>query len=55
MAAEPGFIQQDFRADRLIIRDLPKPLVGQPDSWANMSRHVRSPAGPLRRVAKLRA
>lgn len=44
-----------LRADRFTIRDLPKRLAGQPDPWANMSRHARSLVGPLRRLAKLRA
>lgn len=44
-----------LRADRFSIRDVPKRLAGQPDPWANMSRHARSLTGPLRRLAKLRA
>lgn len=44
-----------LRPDRFTIRDLPKRLAGQRDPWANMSRHARSLAGPLDRLAKLRA
>lgn len=44
-----------LRADRFTIRDVPKRLAGQPDPWAHMSRHARSLAGPLRRLARLRA
>lgn len=44
-----------LRADRFTIRDIPKRLAGQPDPWANMSRHARSLTGPLRRLATLRA
>lgn len=44
-----------LRADRFTIRDLPKRLAGQRDPWADMSRHARSLAGPLRRLARLRA
>lgn len=43
------------RADRFSIRDVPKRLAGQPDPWADMSRHARSLRGPLQRLAKLRA
>jgi bifunctional non-homologous end joining protein LigD len=44
-----------LRADRFTIRDLPKRLAGQPDPWADMSRHARSLSGPRERLAKLRA
>lgn len=44
-----------LRADRFTIRDVPKRLAGQPDPWAHMSRHARSLAGPMRRLARLRA
>jgi bifunctional non-homologous end joining protein LigD len=44
-----------LRADRFTVRDVPKRLAGQPDPWADMSRHARSLTGPLRRLAKLRA
>jgi bifunctional non-homologous end joining protein LigD len=46
---------RDMRADRFTIRDVPKRLSGQPDPWADMTRHSRSLDGPIQRVAKLRA
>jgi bifunctional non-homologous end joining protein LigD len=44
-----------LRADRFTIRDISKRLAGQPDPWANMSRHARSLTGPIKRLATLRA
>ncbi|MEE6176715.1 non-homologous end-joining DNA ligase [Mycobacterium sp. 050134] len=44
-----------LRADCFTIRDVPKRLTRQPDPWAGMPRHARSLAGPMRRLAKLRA
>lgn len=44
-----------LRADRFTVRDVPKRLAGQPDPWADMSRHARSLSGPCERLAKLRA
>ena len=46
---------RSLRADRFTLRDIPKRLAGQRDPWADMSRHARSLAGPMKRVAKLRA
>ena len=43
-----------LRPDRFTIRDIPKRLATQRDPWADMSRHARSLAGPIQRVAKLR-
>jgi bifunctional non-homologous end joining protein LigD len=44
-----------LRADRFTIHDIPKRLAGQRDPWADISRHARALAGPLQRLAKLRA
>jgi bifunctional non-homologous end joining protein LigD len=44
-----------LRPDGFTIRDLPKRLAGQRDPWANMARHARALAGPMDRLAKLRA
>ncbi|BBX61238.1 ATP-dependent DNA ligase [Mycobacterium saskatchewanense] len=44
-----------LRADRFTVRDVSKRLTRQPDPWVGMSRHARSLAGPMRRLAKLRA
>lgn len=44
-----------MRADRFTIRDVPTRLTGQRDPWTDMARHSRSLAGPMKRVAKLRA
>jgi bifunctional non-homologous end joining protein LigD len=46
---------RSLRADRFTLRDIPKRLAGQSDPWAGMSRHARSLAGPIKRLAKLRA
>ncbi|OBH49084.1 ATP-dependent DNA ligase [Mycobacterium mantenii] len=42
---------RQLRADRFTIRDISKRLAGQPDPWANMSRHARSLTGPMKRLA----